>query len=272
MSRQPRIGVKPLRSTHAFYRRVLHALEERDVPFCVGGAFAFTYYCGFRRRTKDLDLFIREEDWEASAKALAEEGIATELRFPHWLGKATDAALLVDLIFSSGNGIARVDESWMTRAPRARLWDVSVRMCPPEEMIWSKAYVMERERFDGADVLHMVRATGATLDWVHLLDRFADHWRVLLAHLMLFDFVYPGHADQQVPRWVMDELLWRAQTESGTPASPLCRGTLLSRAQYLVDIEQWGYVDARMHPHGPLSPELMQNWTDEIDPRHRPVR
>jgi hypothetical protein len=35
-----------------------------------------------------------------------------------------------------------------------RLWaryDVPVIFCPPEEMIWSKAFVMERERYDGAD-------------------------------------------------------------------------------------------------------------------------
>ena len=41
-------------------------------------------------------------------------------------------------------------------------------LCPPEEMIWSKAFVQERERFDGADVLHVFRTLGRTLSWDRL--------------------------------------------------------------------------------------------------------
>ena len=31
-------------------------------------------------------------------------------------------------------------------------------LIPAEEMIWSKAFIMERERYDGADVAHILRA------------------------------------------------------------------------------------------------------------------
>jgi hypothetical protein len=27
-----------------------------------------------------------------------------------------------------------------------------------EEMVWQKAFIMERERFDGADVVHLIQA------------------------------------------------------------------------------------------------------------------
>ena len=33
----------------------------------------------------------------------------------------------------------------------------------------------------------------------------------------------------------------------------LCRGTLLSRSQYLTDVYEWGYQDARLAPHGRMS-------------------
>ena len=75
-------------------------------------------------------------------------------------------------------------------------------------MIWSKAFIQERERFDGADVIHLLRETGPSLDWPRLLMRFGDHWRVLLSHLILFGFVYPDKR-QNVPAWVMDELMRR---------------------------------------------------------------
>jgi hypothetical protein len=45
-------------------------------------------------------------------------------------------------------------------------------------MIWSKAFVMERERFDGADVAHLLRSMGPRLDWDRILRRFDRYWEV----------------------------------------------------------------------------------------------
>jgi len=45
----------------------------------------------------------------------------------------------------------------------------------------------------------------------------------------------------------------------------ICRGTLISRAQYLVDLELWGYEDARLAPHGSMSEEEASIWTAAID-------
>ena len=41
------------------------------------------------------------------------------------------------------------------------LLGVPVKHCAPEEMIWMKAYIMERERFDGADIAHILRCCAA---------------------------------------------------------------------------------------------------------------
>ncbi len=132
-------------------------------------------------------------------------------------------------------------------------------------MIWSKAFVKERERYDGADIAHILRACGKRLDWPRLLRRFDAHWRVLLSHLVLFGFSYPSERTQ-VPAWVMENLLSRLQKElhSPLPTERLCQGTLLSRAQYLVDIGQWGYDDARLSPRGRLTKEEIDHWTAAI--------
>jgi hypothetical protein len=253
------------RYTRRFYRDVLTYLERAEVPALVGGAFAFSYFTGIQRPTKDFDLFIRRDHIERALATLAEEGFRTELTFPHWLGKARSDEFLVDLIFGSGNGVAPVDDVWFENAIQAEAVGVPVWICPAEELLWSKAFVMERERYDGADVIHILHTRGPRLDWSRLVDRFAGHWRILLMNLVLYGFVYPGH-ESPAPRWVMDTLLARLKAEADGPPcpEPLCRGTLISREQYLVDILEWGYVDARMAPRGPMTATEIADWTEAI--------
>ena len=254
--------------TRHFYRAVLEILEEAGVDYMVGGAFAFHYYTGIRRDTKDLDLFVRQQDFNRVAQALAPAGYTTELTYPHWLGKIRDHGDLVDVIFNSGNGVARVDEVWFEHAHEAIVMDLPARICPVEETIWSKAFILERERYDGADIAHLLHACARDLNWPRLLQRFDPHWRVLLSHLVLFGFVYPAERDL-VPLWVMQDLLGRLQQELQEPAPlpSVCRGTLLSREQYLVDIEEQGYADARLAPFASMSREDARLWTAAIQRR-----
>jgi hypothetical protein len=261
----PVVDVLPVDAA-AFYRRALEVLTAAELPFLVGGAYALARHAGIVRHTKDLDVFVLPEDCGRALAALAEAGYRTELTFPHWLGKAFDGDHLVDVIFSSGNGLCPVDRAWFDHAPTGDLLGWPVRFCPAEETIWSKAFLQERERFDGADIAHLLRARGRSLDWPRLLRRFGPHWRVLLAHLVLFGFAYPGERDA-VPARVLDELTARLRRESHQPPTDerLCRGTLLSREQYLVDVHEWGYTDARLRPDGPMAAEDVAHWTWAID-------
>ena len=253
------------RYTRRFYRDVLTSLERADVPVLVGGAFAFSHYTGIQRPTKDFDLFIRREHVQRTLDTLAGAGFHTELTFPHWLAKARSDEFLVDLIFGSGNGVAPVDELWFKHAVEAEAVGVPVWICPPEELMWSKAFVMERERYDGADVIHILRTHGAQLDWQRVVERFGDYWRVMFLNLVLFGFVYPGEPSP-APRWVMDTYLARLEAETNAPPSGerVCQGTLISREQYLVDLLDWGYADARMAPRGPMTATEIAHWTQAI--------
>lgn len=248
-----------------FYRRTLALLERHGVRHLVGGAFALAHYAGIDRSTKDIDLFITRADFDRVGAALAGEGYRTELTFPHWLGKVWCGPHFVDLVFSSANGIANVDEEWFEHATRGQALGMSVCLCPAEETIWSKSFIMERERYDGADVAHLIHARGATLDWRRLLRRFDPQWRILFTHVVLFAFVYPAERDV-VPAWLMDELLMRMREDSRTapPRERVCAGTLLSREQYRIDVEKWGYADARVAPRGRLSAEELRIWTRAI--------
>jgi predicted nucleotidyltransferase len=256
-------------ATADFYRRALRALTDGEVPFLVGGAFAHACFTGIRRATKDLDLFIRREDYERVAAIAQAQGWSAELSFPHWLAKIYDGEDFIDLIFNSGNGVTPVNERWFRNNATAEVLGVPVLIANMEDSILSKAFIMERERFDGADIAHLLQAKAEDLDWDGLLERFGAHWRVLLVHLTLFGYVYAGER-HRIPQWVMDTLLARLAEESKQPPAEdphVCAGTLLSRAQYLHDVERLGYVDGRLTPATTMSAEDVAAWTAAIPER-----
>ncbi|HSP96439.1 MAG TPA: hypothetical protein VL049_04235 [Candidatus Dormibacteraeota bacterium] len=252
-------GVNPVRE--AFYGDVMRHLRAIQVPYLVGGAYAFAVVTGIGTRTKDLDLFVRRIDCPRALAALAAFGYDTDVPHPHWLAKVHGGDDVIDIIFNSGNGLSPVDDEWLANGLPAQVLGVDVRLCPVEEMIWNKAFIMERERYDGADVAHLLRACAEQIDWPRLLRRFAADLPVLLSHLILFTYVYPGER-HRLPPGLMEELLARvAANPSAADDRRLCRGSLLSRAQYLVDVTDWGYVDARCAPRCAMSAEEVAQWT-----------
>ena len=255
------------RLQESLFREVIQLLEQNRVPFVISGAFALHEHTGIWRDTKDLDLFLRKDQVVGALQALARAGYRTELTDPLWLAKAYSGLYFIDLIFSSGNGIAIVDEHWLRRAATSRVLDRDALIVPAEEMIWQKAFIQERERFDGADIHHLLRCKGTQLDWDHLLWRFGErHWEVLLVHLITFRFSFPSEKDQ-VPARVMRDLTGRLERREADPEASerVCRGTLLSRQQYLHETNVEGYRDARE--------DEVQGWTgDQSYPVIPPAR
>ena len=256
----------------AFYGRMLDCLIEAEVPFLIGGAFALEMYTGVMRHTKDLDLFVHPNDFRHTLEALEAGGAGTTVTFSHWLGKAWHGENFIDIIFSSGNGLCPVDDAWFEHASIANAFGREVALCPIEEMIWQKAYIMTHERYDGADVAHLLRAGADRMDWKRLVGRFAGNEEVLLSHLVLFGYIYPAER-QRIPAAVLQSLLECWQSSAAAANAPsLCRGTLFAVLDYAPDIEQWGYADARLIPHGQLSPEENCRWVDAFrEPRNGAV-
>jgi hypothetical protein len=250
-----------------FYVEALGLLDRAGVPFLIGGAFAHSRYTRRDRDTKDLDIVLRREDVKRGLSTFARAGYDVTLPFPHWLGKVHRDQQYIDVVYSSGNGVVHVDDGWFEHATPSEVLGMPVALCPVEELLWSSAFVQERERYDGAAVLHLLHSQALVLDWERLLGRFSDHWAVLLSYLVLFQFSYPDRRGD-IPDDVMKELIDRLQTQRPEPGNRLCLGTLLSREQYLFDVEQLGYADARLKPCGAMTPEQIEIWTKAIETGH----
>src|SRR4029453_3901093 len=158
-------------------RNVLGILHAAEIPFLISGGFALEDFTGIARKIKDLDLFVLERDFASALRALKKAGYRAELTFSHWLGKVYDSSETeyVDLIFSSGNGLCKVDVAWFQRAVARKIFAIPCFFSPAGEMIWQKAFIMERERYDGADVAHLIHGQSHTLDWQRLLTLFDRH-------------------------------------------------------------------------------------------------
>jgi hypothetical protein len=255
---------KEKEKANRLHRRSMVALQHADIPFLIGGAYIVEVYAGVSRHTKDFDLYLRPHDVDSALCVLARAGYKTEKTFPHWLAKAKRSRDCIDLIFRAGNGLCEVDDSWFERAHSSEFLGLDVKLCAPEEMIWMKAYIMERERFDGADIVHILHSCAEELDWSHLVRRFGPDWRVLLSHLVLFGYIYPSERGK-IPAAVMNDLIARLGSESATTGRDrICRGTLLSRKQYLLDIRERGFRDARLEERVHMDDKDIAHWTRAI--------
>jgi hypothetical protein len=245
-----------------FYRDVTRLLATHRIEYLVGGGYAFGHYTGLQRDTKDLDIVVRPRDLSRVLRICEAAGYRTELTSPHWLAKVFFEEDFVDIIFNSGNGVCRIDEAWFVRAREAGFLDTRVRIIPPEEMIWQKAFIMERERFDGADVAHLLLNCAQELDWKHLVDRFDVDWRLLLSHLLLFGYIYPSRK-KMIPKNVVSRLLSQLIADETEPATEnqICNGTFLSREQFLSDVSDKGFLDARVGPRCAMTQKDIELWS-----------
>ena len=227
------------------YQRALRALNEAGIQYVISGLYALYEYTGIYRKTKDLDVFVEPIHVVDAGRVLKEAGFKVYIEQSHWIAKAMWGEVQTDLIYGMGNGMAFIDRLWWERSRPGILAATQVRIAPPEDLVWHRLFVSERHRSDSADVLHLFMRRGPELDWNHLVERVAGDWRLLLAQIHLFDFVYPGHREH-VPHWVRRELYERAeQSIDEVGDQELCFGTMISRFSYAIDVNEWGFHDPR---------------------------
>lgn len=220
------------------FREVLKILNRNRVPYAVSGAFALHEHTGIWRDTKDLDVFLAADQVAPVMQALNDIGFETEICDPVWLCKARQDSYFVDLISGMSNAVIRVDQSWIDRARRSEVLGVPVKVLAPEELIASKLFVAFRERFDGADIAHVIYAAGKRMNWQRILDLVGEHQGVLLWSLVLFHYVYAG--SDAVPKWVWRELLGKLISELAFPDPQASfRGSLIDERMFAIDIAEW---------------------------------
>lgn len=234
---------KQTKKAEDFYSRVIELLLEHKMPFMVGGTYAFAAYTGIERPTKDIDLKCAFEDYPTILKTFSDAGFKTEISEEQWIAKVheTDHGFFTDVIFAEKNGLAKIDRGWIKRARKGNVLGHTVNLEPLEDMISSKAFIQQKERYDGADVINLILKYHNIIDWKFLAAKMEPHWELLFAHLVNFMFVYPSEK-KAVPKWLLENYLKRAEKEffASTPKKKFTRGLLIS-SQYEPAVTQWGF-------------------------------
>lgn len=227
----------------ALFREVLTLLEEMKVPFAVSGAFALQEHTGICRWTKDLDIFLTAESAPRALKHLSERGFECEVPDPVWLAKARRDDFFVDLITGMSNGVITVEDSWIQRSKPALVHGIPTRVLAPEELLASKLFVTRRERFDGADIAHVIYGTRGELDWTRIQNLVGEHWEILLWALVLFRYVYPAQSNY-VPKHIWDGLLDKFRAAITEPDREAAfRGSLVDDNMFAIDVNEWGLAN-----------------------------
>jgi predicted nucleotidyltransferase len=225
------------------YRDVLLAMNEHGIPYAVAGAFALQKYTSIWRMTKDLDLFIKASDVPAALEHLVNQGFRCETLDPVWLSKAHRGEYFVDLISGMSNATIVVDDSWLEGAQPAVIAGVHSQIISAEDLIASKLFVLRRERFDGADISHVIYRMKGQLKWDRILELAGEHWEIMLLALVLFRYIYPAHTDY-VPASLWQHLLSRYMHLVQHPdANAPFRGSLVDDNIFCIDIKNWGLED-----------------------------
>jgi Nucleotidyl transferase of unknown function (DUF2204) len=222
------------------FQEVLALMNEHQVPYAVSGAFALHQHTGIWRYTKDLDLFLAKREVSSALELLQQKGYVLEICDPVWLAKAHRDDFYVDLITGMSNGVISVDPSWILRAQSAIVVGVETRVMAAEELIASKLFVTRRERFDGADIAHVIYGTKGKIEWERVLTLVGEHWEILLWALIFFRYAYPAHSDY-VPFKLWEDLLTRyMKLVSKSDPKAKFRGSLLDENTFAIDVKEWG--------------------------------
>lgn len=227
----------------------LRIMNESGVPYVVSGAFALCAYTSIWRDTKDMDIFLQPKSLKRALDVMADAGYETEITDTHWLAKVYRRPYYMDIIFSLPSNLVRIDDTWFAHSRPVEILGVSTRMVGPEELFASKVHVARSDRFDGADIAHLIRSQEGRLDWPRLRAMIGDD-TILLWHLLLFNFIYPGHADW-LPQELMVELFDTVRATWRTPGDPaVFFGASIDPHRFAVDQEQWSYLN--LSPSKPL--------------------
>ena len=241
-----------------FYREAISQLVASAIPFLLAGTYAVSAYTGITRQTKDLDIFCRSGDYPRILSHFKKLGYRISIEDDRWLGKVFKGRSFFDVIFASAKGTMPINDEWFEHARQTIVFGTPVHIVGPTELVWSKCFILARDRYDGADVAHLILKAHDQIDWRRLLAFFDGHWEMLLFHLLNFRWIYPSERNT-IPDWLLDELLERlaAQRRQPPPGTKICRGPSVSRTDYQIDVQEWGFaeVEGSAGRDGSLNPE-----------------
>jgi Nucleotidyl transferase of unknown function (DUF2204) len=227
----------------AVYHEVIQEGTGRNIPFAVGGSLGMAIYAGHVRSTKDLDLYVVPQHKDAMVAMLTELGLndyyETNPYDRGWIYRATTDDIIVDVIWSMANRRTVVDEDWLTRGCEVEFAGERVKLIPKEELLWSKLYVLQRDRCDWPDILNLLDAAGAEFDWRRLLDRIGEDRSLLAAVLCIYSWLSPEGA-AKLPQWLWLRTVRQAHRTMGAKEVSAQRAALLDSRPWLLSLMNGG--------------------------------
>jgi predicted nucleotidyltransferase len=144
------------------------ALEERGIPFLLGGGLA-CWAWGGPESSHDLDLMVKRDDAERALRSLVDSGMRVERPPEQWLLKAWDGDVLVDLIFDP-MGMPITDQVIQ------RGEDISVAGCwvpvmALEDVLVTKLFALNEHELDYEDLVQIARSLREKVDWDEVRTR-----------------------------------------------------------------------------------------------------
>src|SRR5262249_32351507 len=185
------------------YSSAIRALRNERIEFLVGGGFARAGYTGHWRDTKDIDFYVRPEDRGRAEHALTKAGFADYYqKLPYdraWIYRSYKKNVIVDVIWAMANQRAAVDDNWFGHAPRMTIRGERLLLIPPEELLWCKLYIIQRDRCDWTDIFNLVHEHGPQMDWARLIRRVEEDMPLLKAMLTVYGWLCPTDVKKLPP-------------------------------------------------------------------------
>jgi hypothetical protein len=219
------------RSQAVLFQDVIRKALVRGLRFAVGGSLAMAYATGIPRPSEDLDIYVLRDEKEPMIQLLAEMEFLEYTAVPYdhtWVYRLHRETMIVNVIWAMANHRAQVDLEWLLRGSLVDLGTERFRLIPVEEMIWSKLYVLQRDRCDWPDVFNLIHAAADRIDWDHLLNRVQSDAPLLYAALEIYCWLKPD-SWLKFPVWLRGSIRHPGEQNGG----------LTQRRANLLDARPW---------------------------------
>lgn len=148
-------------------KRAAAALQEQGIPHLLGGGLG-CWARGGPPSSNDIDLMLKPEDAERAQEALAEAGMRPENPPEHWLLKAWDGDILIDLIFEPSG--MQIDDEVIARGDELSVMAMHMRVMDLNDILITKLMALDEHSADYGDLILITRSLREQIDWTRIRE------------------------------------------------------------------------------------------------------
>lgn len=152
-------------------KRAAAALQEQGIPYLLGGGLG-CWARGGPPSSNDIDLMLKSEDAERAQQALADAGMRPENPPEHWLLKAWDGDILIDLIFEPSG--MRIDDEVIARGDELSVMAMHMLVMNLDDILITKLFALDEHSADYGDLILITRSLREQIDWARIREATAS--------------------------------------------------------------------------------------------------